>query len=168
MPLVRLARQLGWYVAVADGRSNLVTRDRFPEAHDLHVLSGNEFPSFSMRPTDAATVMTHSLEQDTRIVAALLAEGLAYIGVLGPRHRTEEMLLALAHRCGVPEAGIDAQIERWLEKLHAPMGLDLGGNTPADIALAAVAEIQQSLHRASGMALRVVRARSDKGLRVIA
>ncbi len=167
-PLVRLARQLGWHVAVADGRSNLATRERFPEAHEVHVLPAQGFPQLGLRPTDAAAVMTHSLEQDTRILAELLAEDLAYIGVLGPRHRTDEMLLTLAGRCGVQESSVDAQIERWLDRLHAPMGLDLGGNTPADIALAAIAEMQQSLHGASGMALRVLRARSNQGLRVIA
>jgi xanthine dehydrogenase accessory factor len=168
IPLVRQARQLGWYVAVADGRSNLATRARFPEAHDVYVLTGEEFPELGLRPTDAAVVMTHSLQQDTRILAAVLAEELAYIGVLGPRRRTDEILLSLAGEFDLPESRIDAQVEMWMERLHAPMGLDLGGSTSADIALAVIAEIQQCRHRASGLALRVTRAHDAGRRRVTA
>ena len=168
IPLVRQARQLGWYVAVADGRSNLATRARFPEAHDVYVLTGEEFPELGLRHTDAAVVMTHSLQQDTRILAAVLAEELAYIGVLGPRRRTDEILLSLAGEFDLPESRIDAQVEIWMERLHAPMGLDLGGSTSADIALAVIAEIQQCRHRASGLALRVTRAHDAGRRRVTA
>jgi xanthine/CO dehydrogenase XdhC/CoxF family maturation factor len=168
IPLVRQARQLGWYVAVADGRSNLATRARFPEAHNVQVLAAGEFPELGLRPTDASVVMTHSLEQDTRILAALLAEELAYIGVLGPRRRTDEILLSLAGEYDLPESHVDAQMETWMERLHAPMGLDLGGSTSAEIALAVIAEIQQYRHRASGLALRVIRARDGERRRVTA
>jgi xanthine/CO dehydrogenase XdhC/CoxF family maturation factor len=161
IPLVRLATQLGWYVTIADGRSHLATHARFPEAHAVHVLDGRNLLQLGLRPDDAAAVMTHSLEQDTRFLSALLREELGYVGVLGPRRRTEEMLLSLALERGVAETRIHAQVESWMERLHAPMGLDLGGSTSADIALAAVAEIQQSRHRASGLALRVVRGRSS-------
>jgi xanthine/CO dehydrogenase XdhC/CoxF family maturation factor len=166
IPLARLARQLGWYVTVADGRSNLATPARFPEAHDVHVLPAGEFPGLELRATDVAVVMTHSLEQDSRILSALLAEELAYIGVLGPRRRTDEILLSLATEFDLPESRIDAQIESWLERLHAPMGLDLGGSTPADIALAVIAEIQQCRHRASGLALREIRALGSQQRRI--
>jgi xanthine dehydrogenase accessory factor len=159
IPVVRQARQLGWYVAVADGRSHLVTGSRFPEAHEVHVLTAGAFSELGLRPTDAAAIMTHSLEQDTRILAALLDEELAYLGVLGPRRRTDDILMSIAREFNLPESTIDAQIERWSERLHAPMGLDLGGGTPADIALAVIAEIQQCRHRASGVALHILRGR---------
>ena len=112
---------------------------------------------FAMKPTDAAVVMTHSLEQDTHILGELLGEDLAYLGVLGPRHRTSEVLLAVADALSVPASRVDAQMAAWMDRLHAPMGLDLGGDTPADIALAAVAEVQQCLRRATGLSLRTVR-----------
>jgi len=168
IPLVRQARQLGWYVAVADGRSNLATPARFPEAHDVRVLTARGFPELEMQPSDAATVMTHSLEQDTRILSALLREEIAYIGVLGPRQRTDEMLLSIARESDLPESRIDAQVENWMERLHAPMGLDLGGNTPADIALAVIAEIQQCRHQSSGLPLRIIRARTAERRKITA
>ena len=160
IPMVRLARQMGWYVSVADGRSNLATQARFPEAHEVHVLAAGALPSFNPRPTDAAVVLTHSLEQDTRILAALLDEDLAYIGVLGPQRRTAEILATLAEKSGLHSSRSEAQVHAWMERLHAPMGLDLGGDTPADVAISVIAEIQQSRHRRTGLPLRQVRARA--------
>jgi xanthine dehydrogenase accessory factor len=157
IPLVRFTRQLGWYVAVADGRSHLATRTRFPEAHDLHVLSADEFPELLLRQTDAAVLMTHSLEQDGYILGNLLGRELSYIGVLGPRRRTGDLLLSIASRLNLPLSKIEEQVESWMDRLHAPIGLDLGGDTPAEIALAVIAEIQQSRRRASGLPLRRVR-----------
>jgi xanthine/CO dehydrogenase XdhC/CoxF family maturation factor len=157
IPLARQARQLGWYVAVADGRSHLATHIRFPEANAVHVLGAHEFPTFGMRTTDAAVAMTHSLEQDTRILRMLLQEDLAYIGVLGPRRRTDEILSALAEESNLPRSRAEALAEDWGERLHAPMGLDLGGSTPSDIALSVIAEIQQCRHKTSGLPLREVR-----------
>jgi xanthine dehydrogenase accessory factor len=162
IPLVRMARQLGWYIAVADGRSHLATRVRFPEAHDVYVLTDDQWPALGVRATDAAAVMTHSLQQDTRILSTLLQEELTYIGVLGPRRRTDEILATLAEELGLPnsrsQAQLEAQLETWSQRVYGPMGLDLGGDISADIALAVIAEIQQNRHRASGLSLRQVRA----------
>lgn len=157
IPLVRQARQLGWHVAVADGRSHLATQARFPEAHEVHVLAPGEFRSLKLKSSDAVAILTHSLEQDTRILGAMLKQDPAYIGVLGPRRRTGEILESLAHDSGIPPSQIDGQVDCWMERLHAPMGLDLGGDTPADIALAVIAEIQQNRNRTSGLSLRQVR-----------
>jgi xanthine/CO dehydrogenase XdhC/CoxF family maturation factor len=163
IPLVSLARQLGWYVSVADGRSNLATQARFPDAHEVHVLSAGAPLDLDLRPTDAAVILTHSLEQDTRILAALLDEDLAYIGVLGPRRRTAEILATLAEGSFRQSSRSEAQIHAWvqsrMEGLHAPMGLDLGGDTPTDVAISVIAEIQQTRHRRTGLPLRQVRAR---------
>jgi len=162
IPLVRLARQMGWYVSVADGRSNLATQARFPEAHEVHALKPGALPSFNLRSADAVVLLTHSLEQDTRILGSLIEEDLAYIGVLGPRRRTAEILATLAEASGLHPSRTEAQVLARLERLYAPMGLDLGGDTPADVAISVIAEIQQSRHRRTGLPLRQVRARSTE------
>jgi xanthine/CO dehydrogenase XdhC/CoxF family maturation factor len=176
-PVARLAQELGWYVALADGRANLVTRTRFAGADALFLLPESEFPTLALRPTDAAVLMTHSLEQDTRVLGQLLTgqagvcdpmtgkpAKLAYIGVLGPRRRTQDMLLTLAAAMpgSSPGPAVERQVAEWMAALHSPMGLDLGGNTPADIALAVMAEIQQARHRATGLSLREVRAHENE------
>lgn len=165
-PLLRMAKELGWFVTVADGRSQLATRERFPLADEIRVLRIGELPVIqpanlphgeslalgNLHPQDAAAVMTHSFEQDMRILAVLMALDArpAYIGVLGPQRRTRE-LLAEATRAN------DAQVERMLSQLHAPMGLDLGSESPETIAFSVLAEIQKSLVASTGLPLREVR-----------
>lgn len=162
-PLAQFAQGLGWFVALADGRSHLITRDRFPAADDLRTLPIFDLPQaapqhFSPRPTDAAVVMTHSFDQDSRILASLLGAGAlpAYLGVLGPQRRTRELLAETARLLGL-SATAD-RVDTWLAGMHAPTGIDLGADTPAAIALSILAEIQQTLTAATGQALRNVRA----------
>jgi xanthine dehydrogenase accessory factor len=162
-PLLSLARELGWFVAVSDGRSHLATCDRFPSAGEVNVLDITQLPGpasarLDLRSSDAAVVMTHSFEQDSRILAMLLALGapLAYVGVLGPQRRTREMLAEAARLLGLPST--ERQIEEWLASIYAPTGLDLGAETPAAIALSILSEIQQTLNNGSALPLRVVRA----------
>jgi xanthine/CO dehydrogenase XdhC/CoxF family maturation factor len=162
-PLVRLARELGWFVAVADGRSHLATQSRFPGAAEVRSLIISELPGAINLPvlsTDAAVLMTHSFEQDSHILAALLNDEnefpCAYVGVLGPQRRTREALAEAARLRGItPETG---RIESWLAQLHAPTGIDLGADTSAAIALSILAEIQQTLSAATALPLRQVRA----------
>lgn len=167
-PLLRLAKNLGWYVTVADGRSHLATRERFYEADQVDVLPIRELPSASssvaafthLRPDDAAIVMTHSFEQDSKILACLLALAAPphYIGVLGPQRRTHELLFASARLLNLPESTIAAQVKRWLIQLHAPTGLDLGADSPETIAFSVLAEIQKSRTASTALPLREVRA----------
>lgn len=161
-PLVTQARTLGWFISVADGRSHLATRERFAEADAVRVLPVSEFPDaarehFDLRRSDAAVLMTHSFEQDARILASLLAMPVspAYIGVLGPQRRTRELLANAARLLDlVPSEHL---VESWLEQLHAPVGIDLGADAPATIALSILAEIQKTITAATALPLKQVR-----------
>ncbi len=163
-PLLRMARELGWFVAVADGRSHLATRERFPAADKVLTLSSSSVledgSSFleDVKPTDAAILLTHSFEQDSRIIAGLLMrESLpVYLGILGPQRRTREVLAEAAKLLALPDP--TERSEEWLAQMHAPTGLDLGAETPAAIALSIIAEIQQTLNNGSALPLRQVRA----------
>jgi xanthine/CO dehydrogenase XdhC/CoxF family maturation factor len=78
------------------------------------------------------------------------------VGVLGPQRRTREALAEAARlRCIAADAD---RIENWLAQLHAPMGIDLGADTSASIALSILAEIQKTLNAATALPLREVRA----------
>ncbi|MGH9520626.1 MAG: XdhC family protein [Terriglobales bacterium] len=154
---------MGWFVVVADGRSHLATRERFPEADAVRVLPIADLPQtasahFDPRPTDAAVMMTHSFEQDSSVLAALLALETppAYMGVLGPQRRTRELLAEAATLLHLPAT--ENRLDAWLARLHAPTGLDLGAETPAAVALSILAEIQKVLGAATGEPLRQVRA----------
>lgn len=161
-PLAQIAQQLGWFVAIADGRSNLVTQERFPTADLVQVLPISDLPGaaakyLEMRPTDAAVVMTHSFEQDSRVLASLIGLNfrLAYLGVLGPQRRTRELISEAARLLG--RSNSQEVVDRELARLHAPTGLDLGAATPATIALSILAEIQKALTAASGQPLQIIR-----------
>jgi xanthine/CO dehydrogenase XdhC/CoxF family maturation factor len=169
-PLLRLAKELSWFVSLADGRAHLATLERFPQADELSILPIKEIPGAapeqwlpafgSLRTEDAVVVMTHSFEQDSKILTCLLALEFppAYIGVLGPQRRTSELLAEAAHLLNLPANAIAAQVERWLPQLHAPTGLDLGAASPETIALSVLAEIQMFRAAATALPLRKVRA----------
>lgn len=89
---------------------------------------------------DAAVVMTHNFLRDVDLLPSLLASRLPYIGLLGPRSRGDELLA---------EVGAIRD-----SRIHSPIGLDLGGETPEEIALSIVAEIQAVLQQRSARALR--------------
>jgi xanthine dehydrogenase accessory factor len=138
-PVVHLAHSMGWEVTVAGGRSNLATIARFPLAHRVAILvPDSDLRHLSIRPGDAAVVLTHSYVQDVSILRALLPLGLGYLGVLGPRRRTERIIDEVAPSIGLDPATV-------LDSLRSPVGLDLGAGSPDLIALSIVAEIQAVL-----------------------
>jgi xanthine dehydrogenase accessory factor len=134
-PLVEFAATLGWHVLVADGRSQLARSERFPQAARTMALDA---ALAEVAPEDAAVIMTHSYEQDRTALATLLRLGLKYLGILGPRARTERLVADVA-----PQVGLSAA--QCLSRLHSPVGLDLGAHFPAAIALSIAAELQAVL-----------------------
>ena len=95
----------------------------------------------------AVVVMTHNYSRDLELLGALLKSRVRYVGVLGPRRRTERLLGDLTTSGRGPTA-LDAH------RLHAPVGLDLGAETPAEIALAVAAEVRAVFSGRKGGALR--------------
>ena len=93
-----------------------------------------------MRAGDAAVVMTHSYAQDRALLTELLTADLAYLGLLGARHRSALLLQEASTAAQVP-------LHRAVALTHAPVGLDLGGEGPEAVALAIAAEVQQVLAR---------------------
>lgn len=156
-PLARLAHELGWEVTVMDGRSHLATRERFPEADAVMTLSTETLRGLRLRTTDVAALMSHSLEQDRMALRELLGRELAYLGVLGPRARTAEMAMELAEEAGRGEAEAQRRAAEWMARLHAPMGLELGGDGAEAVALSVLAEMQRTLQGGSGQPLRELR-----------
>jgi xanthine dehydrogenase accessory factor len=132
LPLLEFTAALGWHVTVADDRSNLAHPKRFPRAAAVQNLKA---ALAHAAPEQAAVIMTHSYEQDRKILQELLAREMKYIGILGPRRRTERLLGDIA-------PGLELTPAECLARLHTPVGLDLGGHSPAAIALAIAAELQ--------------------------
>ncbi len=139
LPLVRLAKELGWQVTVADPRPAFATRERFPLADRcLHAPAGELVRHVAPETGALAVVMTHHYVHDVPIVRDLLPRPLTYLGLLGPKKRAGKILGDLAAQ------GLSITAES-RERLHAPVGLDLGAETPEEVALAILAEMQAVL-----------------------
>jgi xanthine/CO dehydrogenase XdhC/CoxF family maturation factor len=144
VPLVSLAAQLDWNLTVVDHRPTSDAHTiRFPGArivecqHPLELTTATDISRFT-----AAVVMSHNYVRDLDYVRALLASDAAYIGVLGPRSRTERIL---ADMTSAGEAIVRG------ERIYSPVGLDLGGDGPERIALSIIAEVAALVsHRSAG------------------
>jgi xanthine dehydrogenase accessory factor len=135
-PLVRLADQMGWSVQVVDPRPALAVAGRFPEAHSVRCLPVEETSTaLAWDRWTAVVIMTHHYRYDRPLLAQWLPLGLPYVGLLGPRQRAERLLSEMGGNG--PTADHEARA-----RLHAPVGLDLGGDGPLAVALSIVAEIQ--------------------------
>jgi xanthine/CO dehydrogenase XdhC/CoxF family maturation factor len=144
VPLVRLAKFLGWQVFVFDGRAHYARTEKFPGADCVTVRrAGEDDSSLPIDHWTAAVLMSHSYAQDFEILKQLADEPLRYLGVLGPRKRAVQML---------SEAGIASSIDA--PRIHSPMGLDIGADGPEQVALSVVAEIQAKLNGRQGGFLR--------------
>lgn len=135
IPVVRLASQLGWRVLVVDRREAFLTPERFPGAAGFLCT---EFPEAGRAvPTDSLSfvlIMTHNYLHDRDLLRAFLPTPVRYLGMLGPRARTQKILRELEAE------GLKIGGDR-LAQIYGPVGLDIGGDTPDEIALAALAEI---------------------------
>lgn len=148
LPVVRFAKDLGWRVSVVDHRPAFANRERMPEADEIFLARAEELNGESFKDANsAAVVMTHNYERDREILYRLLNSECRYIGALGPKKRTENLIRELR------DAGRNFN-EAKLKQLHAPVGLDIGAETPEEIALAVVAEIKSALANRSGGFLR--------------
>ncbi|MEX0908882.1 MAG: XdhC family protein, partial [Gemmatimonadaceae bacterium] len=140
VPVCRLARALGWDVSLLEHRAITEAHARrFPDVTIMECPDAGALPDVvPLRARTAAVVMSHHFSRDTDYVRALLAANIAYVGVLGPRARTERMLAELATRGhSLPDTS---------DALFGPVGLDLGGDGPEAIALAIIAEVSAVMH----------------------
>lgn len=146
VPLVRYASELGWRVTVADVRRPFLSHDRFPQAVDfLDVDPGRIGQAIDPGRRTYAVLMSHNYLRDVDYLRALLDAELEYLGALGPRKRTLQLLRDLDR--------VDA-----IDRIHAPAGLDIGGEGPEEVAWAIVAEMLAVRRGRSGGMLRERRA----------
>jgi xanthine dehydrogenase accessory factor len=145
MPLVTLARPLGYRTVVVDGRPRLATRERFPDVDELLVGIPSELVRrIPLRSTTALVLVAHDYKYDLPVLRHALAGEVGYIGMLGSRRRGEAILRMLREE-GVSEESI--------ARIRVPIGLDLGGRTAPEIALAILAEIVASRYGGTGRPL---------------
>ena len=139
-PVVDFAARLNWKVTLVDHRPAYADAAHFPSAERVVQARPEELLS-AVDPShfSAAVVMSHHLPSDLKYLRALAATSVPYIGLLGPAVRRERLL-----------ADLESDAEKIRERLHAPVGLAIGGRSPESIALAIIAEIHAFVHVGAG------------------
>jgi xanthine dehydrogenase accessory factor len=137
--LVHMAKPLGYRTIVADGREGFLTRERFPGADEL--ILGWPEEVFARAGIDSATcicLLTHDPKFDEPALDIALRSPAVYVGAIGSR-KTQQVRRERLRAAGFTEEDV--------ARLHGPIGLDLGGREPAEIALAILAEISAVRHK---------------------
>ena len=129
----RFASILGYDVTVIDNRAETLTKERFPEARRLQGDIVALLKDCEITPTTSIVVLTHNHEFDEPALQAVIESPARYIGIMGNKRKVT------AYLANLKELGVE---DEHIGKIHLPIGLDLGGELSADIALAVVAEIQ--------------------------
>ncbi|WP_100401204.1 XdhC family protein [Bacillus sp. FJAT-44742] len=125
-PLAEIAVKTGFYTVVTDWRPDYCTPIHFPSAHEVIL----EWPSrllksYPLTSKDSVIIMTHHFQKDQEILQSLIQEKLKYLGILGPRKRTQQLL----------------NKEKIPEQLHSPVGIAIGAEGPDEIAISIIADV---------------------------
>ncbi len=131
--VARVGTLLGFHTVVVDNRPGFATAERIPEAHEW--LEGNYLEIARSLETDENTyvvIVTHGHGHDDEILQAVVNKPLAYLGMIGSRRKVKSAFDKL-REIGVPETAI--------QRVRAPMGLDIGAETPEEIAVSVAAEM---------------------------
>jgi xanthine/CO dehydrogenase XdhC/CoxF family maturation factor len=139
LALARIGLGLGWEVSLVDHRADAPRPPELPAGAGWLCLSAAQLPQrVFLDARSFAVVMTHNLERDIEYLQALAAAPLAYLGAIGSRQRVQKLIAA----CGAAAS-----------RLRAPAGLDIGAETPEEIALAIASEIVATSNGRAGIAL---------------
>jgi xanthine/CO dehydrogenase XdhC/CoxF family maturation factor len=144
-PVAELASLLGWNVRVSDECVAHLVPINFPNANEL-VSCQKEYikRDIKITPFTAIVLMSHNFIYDKEVLAQVIDSKAHYIGILGPKKRGDKMLKAL-----LDEHHLSPTKEQ-LERLHYPIGLDIGAETPDEIAVSIIGEIQARFANRSG------------------
>ena len=147
-PLVKMSKELGWRASVIDPDPACANKGRFFLADEVVVAHPDQIDDrVSLDGRTVAVLATHNFQHDLELLERLLATEAPYIGVVGPRDRAKRLLAALAKKN-------PALARQAAARVFAPAGLDIGAQTPQEIALAILAEVRTQLSGSEGGPLR--------------
>jgi xanthine dehydrogenase accessory factor len=138
IPLASLGKEVGFRIVVVDGRPRFAHRGRFPGADEIHVGIPSEIAEkFPFNPATWVVLVAHDYKYDIPVLLRVLQQEVPYIGMLGSRRRGKAIFDRLR------EKGVE---ERQLARIRVPIGLDLGAETTAEIAVSILAEMVAVKH----------------------
>jgi xanthine dehydrogenase accessory factor len=150
IPMVKFGREMGLVVTLVDSRPKFATHERFPDADQVVCAQPEEFAQrVSLEGHPAVILMNHHFLKDRTVLGQLLTSPLelTYLGALGPRVRTEKMISDLR------EQGL-ALIDEKVDAIRTPIGLDVGADSPEEIAISVLSELLAVKNKHSGLPLR--------------
>lgn len=140
--IARAAAQVGFQMSVADDRENFANADRFPQAQEIVVADFQQcFSRITVNPNTFVLVVTRGHSHDQVALGAAIQTNARYVGLIGSRRKIKIIVEALLNQ------GLDPGL---FDKLYAPIGLDIGSETPEEIAVSVVAEliaVRKGVHR---------------------
>jgi hypothetical protein len=146
LPVISCAQMLGWQTTLLVHSPEIFDREQFSRADEVVIAYPKE-PEITADAQTAVMIMTHNYGRDLAWLRTLLPMPLRYVGLLGPKRRREKLLADLAEH-GLELSHIS------LAHLYNPAGLDLGAESPEEIALSITAEINMVLSCCGGGSLR--------------
>ncbi len=131
--IARVAADAGFHVVVTDDREDFANKNAVPEAHEIIVGDFNTvLDGLELDGDDYVLATTRGHSYDANIIGRTAGSNAGYVGMLGSKRKRAVIWKALAN------AGVDAED---LERVHSPIGLDIGADTPGEIAVSVVAEL---------------------------
>ena len=146
LALATIGELCGMSVAVFDDREEFANRERFPMAeHVFATDTAAALDSFDIGPSDYIVLVSRGHQMDELALQHVVERGAAYVGMIGSRRRTQTVLQHLR------DEGLDV---RALDAVHTPIGIDIGAETPEEIAISILAEV--IMERRGGSGARMV------------
>ena len=131
--LSKVATLAGFATVVIDNRETFANRERFPEAQDVHAEEYEElFPKLAIHENSYLIIVTRGHRDDMRVLKLAIATPARYIAMIGSKRKVLNVVRELEKE-GTPRAAFD--------RIHAPMGLDIGAISPEEIAVSVTAEM---------------------------
>jgi xanthine dehydrogenase accessory factor len=124
----------GWEVTVISSQVDPKSKANFPGAHEVLALSAADIGAVKVDAQTAIMLMSHNYASDLKFLLAFQHRQFAYLGILGPAKRKEKLLSELLDYSMDLEASV-------IDKIHGPAGLNIGAETPQEIAISIVSEI---------------------------
>src|SRR6266478_9763954 len=138
IPLTTFAKTLNYRVVVIDARAAFATRERFPHADELIVEWPDEvLEKMDLNPSTSIAVLTHDPKFDEPTLKVVLAHQVGYVGAIGSRKTSQERAERLKKQ---------GLTDEQLQRIHGPIGLNIGAASPEEMALAIMGEIVATRH----------------------
>lgn len=144
-PVTELAHVLGWNVRVSDECVAHLVPINFPKANEMQSCKREYVhKEIKITPYTAIVLMSHNLKYDEEVLSQIIDSNAPYIGILGPKKRADKLFKSLKEKYNIHIS------KDQMDKIHAPIGLDIGAESPDEIAVSIISEIQAKFTNRSG------------------